>query len=211
LNKVRKIRIRIVLLTIVIILISIIIGCQTLDFKVILPDMKSEVEKVSQGKWSDDINLFQKGNTCGAHALMAFQFSLLGVKEDPYIIYGKIKEKLGNGYIYPWGLTRYLKTKGIKSKVNYLGFLTNSKRTIWLKNKINKNNPVIVIIGNSKYLHYISLLGYDENLFSVYDSLVKGDLNGIKAGNIDLIYADLLKKMNEASWNGIRLNLAISK
>jgi hypothetical protein len=189
---------------------TVIMGCKTLDLRFILHNKEIEVSSTKQLKWSNEINLLQKGNTCGAHSVMAIQYIINGTKENPYSIYDKIDEKLGNGYLYPWGLTRYLKSKGIKYKVNYLGFLNKRNRVDFLKRKISGNNPVIVVVGNEKYLHYVSVVGYDSISFFVYDSLVKDDMNGLYVGNVNIGYEELITKMKDAEWKGIKLNIAIS-
>jgi hypothetical protein len=96
------------------------------------------------------------------------------------------------------------------ARVSYLGLLSKKRRIEWLKSRLHRDIPVIVIVGNDKYLHYISLLGYDSTSFFIYDSLIKSDMNGSKSGNINVGYYELIDKMNSARWKSIKLNIAIS-
>ncbi|MBU0533718.1 MAG: hypothetical protein KJ887_02820 [Candidatus Omnitrophica bacterium] len=198
---------------ILLILISMVllVLIRVFDIEIVFSPGLTKNKSLYELKWNSKLNRIQEGNTCGAHSVMAVLYLEKNEIKDPYKIYEAINEKLGNGYIYPWGLTRYLKNKSIKAKNYYLGLLSNKQKEQWIKNKIINEIPIIIIIGNSKYLHYITVMGFNTNEYFVYDSLVKSDMNGDLPGNITVPALELLNKWNNAVFKGIHLNLSISQ
>ncbi len=200
----------IILIFVSILIVSAAITLSLYNIHIVLKVKKPIISDQITLNWRNDLNQTQTGNTCGAHSVMAVMFSLNGIIENPYTIYDSIGEKLGNGYIYPWGLTQYLKKVNIQSRIYYLGFLSFNNRDKWIKQKINNKQPVIIIVGNRKYLHYITLLGYNDNKYYIYDSLLEGDMNADDPGNITVNSKEVLGRMNSAIFKGIALNMAIS-
>jgi len=158
--------------------------------------------------WDSSLNRKQSGNTCGAHAAMAFLYENGKGINDPYLIYDSFS-KMKNGYVFPWEITKYLKRNNVNTKIRNFWFVNDKVKNEWIKNEVQKNNPVIVIIGNTKYLHYITVLGFENSFYSIYDSEVVKDLNKENPGNIDVSENELIKKMNTAVFSKIKLKMMI--
>jgi len=130
-------------------------------------------------------------------------------KKDPYQIYDGFK-KLNNGYVLPFEMVKYLTNNGITTKIKIFWLFSDNQKKQWIKHEIEKNKPVIIIVGNKNYLHYITVIGYDENTFSVYDSGIPKDNNGNNPGTIDISTNELIDKMNSAVFKGIHIEAMIS-
>ena len=167
-----------------------------------------DLNKQAMLPWSDDRNFVQTGNTCGGHALMAFLYSFRGEKRNPYYLYEKIDEKDKIGYMYFWGLTRYMQRNGIKGKNYYMNLNSRSEKETWIKGRIAQKIPVILLIKNNKALHYITILGYSENEFYIYDSLQRQDQNAEMPGNITEPIPDVFDNWEAARYKGIKINIA---
>ena len=198
------------LLLIIVLVIAIIVFCALFDIRLAVLDSKQKISAIHDLSWNSSYNLKQNGNTCGAHAVMAVIESEKSILIDPYEIYDSIPEKLGRGYVFPWGLTRYLDKQEIYMKSYYLGILPETHRIQWIENRISMNNPVVIIVGTKKYLHYLTILGYSENDFHIYDSDVVGDKNFSSPGNISIPHKEAINRMESACFYGVSLNIAIS-
>ena len=181
------------------------------DLRIEFPSARRSVPPSFSLPWDEGLNLEQRDNTCGAHAAMAVLYAQNREEVDPYAIYGQIPEKLGNGYIYPWGITRFLRGRNIGAKVLYLGLLSDARMERWLRESVSSGRPAIVIIGTRKYLHYVTVLGYDGPTYHLYDSLFATDTNGERPGNITVPAGELLDRWNGARFRGFRLRMAITE
>jgi len=182
-----------------------------LDLRVEAPSARKAAPASFSLSWDDGLNLTQRDNTCGAHAAMAALYVMKGERVDPYEIYRSMPEKLGNGYIYPWGITRFLESRGIKAKASYLGLRSDEGKERWLRETVSSGRPAIVIIGTRKYLHYVTVLGYDGPSYHLYDSLLNTDANGSLPGNLTVTAGELLDRWNSARFKGFRLMMAIAE
>lgn len=194
----------------VIIMFGVLIAAR-LDLRVEAPSARKAAPASFSLSWDDGLNLTQRDNTCGAHAAMAALYVTKGERVDPYEIYRSMPEKLGNGYIYPWGITRFLESRGIKAKASYLGLRSDEGKERWLRETLSSGRPAIVIIGTRKYLHYVTVLGYDGPSYYLYDSLLKADANGSLPGNLTVSFGELLDRWNGARFKGFRLRMAIAE
>lgn len=160
--------------------------------------------------WNPRLNRVQSGNTCGAHSLMAYLFIRRGAIHDPYEIYDGLGSKLANGYVYPWGLTGYLSKEGLPTRIYCFWTLSDARKEEWLRRRITEGKPVILVVGDRRYLHYVTALGFSERGYDLYDSLVESDMNGGGPGNITVPARELLGRWNGAAYKGLRVKLAIS-
>jgi len=116
------------------------------------------------------------------------------------------------GGIFPRTFIKLLGKNGVNAIAKKANNLTDEDRIFLLKNLLNKNRPVILLIGNgygkngkhsslkAKLVgHWISLWGYDENKnrFYVYDSAARNIDNQIPIGNISRSYQEIIR-----DWNG---------
>jgi hypothetical protein len=180
-----------------------------LNIQIQFPLYRSYSKSSHYLSWNSELNLKQSGNTCGAHATMALMYLYGKGKKDPYQIYDGFK-KLNNGYVLPFEMVKYLKNNGITTKIRIFWLFSNNQKKQWIKHEIENNKPVIIIVGNKNYLHYITVIGYDENTFSVYDSGIPKGINGNNPGTIDINTNELIEKMNSAVFKGIHIEAMIS-
>lgn len=167
-------------------------------------------KKQSILNWSDELNLQQSHNACGPYSAMAYAFLSSGIKISPEKINREIGGRHGDGLTYPWGITNYLNQHGNEARSFYLGFLSESEKINWIKNKIIEGRPVIVLIGTSEWGHYITILGYKNDVFFKYDSYFPEDLNGEEIGNASVYMKDVIAGMEGMRFHGISPNLVIS-
>lgn len=109
---------------------------------------------------------FQSDNECDAYA-SANVMRHLGLEAEGSEIYNIITDKLKDGCVYPKGILRLFDKYGFHIK--YCRGNLNS-----LKNEVSKGNPVIVMIrtrADKKWLHYVPVVGYDENNVFIAESL----------------------------------------
>lgn len=84
-------------------------------------------------------------------------------------LYQMIPNKMKNGYVYPKGIVELLGQYNIKSK--YCIGTINS-----LKQEICKGNPVVVLIKynqDKNWLHFVPVVGFDENKIYIAESLTE--------------------------------------
>ncbi len=108
----------------------------------------------------------QKGNSCSGYstAYILRHYDIPAYGED---IYMKMTNKLTTGYVYPKEIKKILKKYGFSVKY-CIGNLNA------LKNEVSKGNPVIVFIKvrrDKKWLHFVPVVGYDEDNLFIAESL----------------------------------------
>ena len=108
----------------------------------------------------------QKKFECSAYSI-AYLMRHYGIQANGEDIYKVISYKMRNGYVYPKGIVRLLKQQGLKATIRIGNIVT-------LKKEVSKGTPVIVFIKvykNKSYLHYVPVIGYDEENFYIAESL----------------------------------------
>jgi len=160
--------------------------------------------------WDNSLNLEQSHNACGPYSTMAYIFLESGVVIEPEKINTEIGGRHGDGLTYPWGITEYLINYGIKAHSYYLGLLNGDQKIQWIKSRIDQGRPVIVAVGNAEWGHYMTILGYKNNIFYKYDSYLSEDLNGENPGNSDAEEQSIVSGIEGLKFHGFSPNLAIS-
>lgn len=108
----------------------------------------------------------QDGYKCSAFA-SAYVLRHWGIEANGNDLYEIIPNKMKNGYVYPKGIQNLLHQYGLR--VKYC-----SGNLSALKNEVSKGNPVIVMIRirpDRDWLHYVPVVGYDEENIFVAESL----------------------------------------
>lgn len=157
-----------------------------------------------------DKNLQQRQglNQCGPYSVMAVINALKQESMSPDLIDSSMKWRLQNRMTLPIGLTGFLKENNIKTKHKLLLFQSDSKRLDYLRWKLSKGRPLILLNQTPQGIqHYYTLLGYGGGDFYIYDSLlelvdnsvsrVTVDKNGDLPGNRTLTSMELLEE-----WGG---------
>lgn len=110
----------------------------------------------------------QAGNSCSGYSI-AYILRHYDILADGDEIYKKFPNKMDNGYVYPKEVKRMLEKYGFSVKY-CIGNLNA------LRNEVSKGNPVIVFIKvrkDKKWLHYVPVVGYDENNIFMAESLAE--------------------------------------
>lgn len=108
----------------------------------------------------------QSGYKCSAFS-SAYVLRHWDITADGNELYEIMPNKMKDGYVYPKGIQNLLPKYGFKVK-----YCTGNINA--LKNEVSKGNPVIVMIKihpNKNWLHYVPVVGYDENNIFIAESL----------------------------------------
>lgn len=108
----------------------------------------------------------QKDFECSAYA-SAYLLRHFGKEASGEAIYKVMPNKMKDGCVYPKGILNFMRTQGFEFKY-YRGNIET------LKEEVSKGVPVIVFIKvfkNKKWLHYVPVIGYDEENIYIAESL----------------------------------------
>lgn len=108
----------------------------------------------------------QNNYECAAFS-SAYVLRHFGIEADGNELYKKFSHKLPNGIISPKGITTFFKERGYKAS-----FCKGNINT--LKKQISRGIPVIAFIKvfpDKRYLHFVPIVGYDEEYLYLADSL----------------------------------------
>ncbi|WP_225230108.1 cysteine peptidase family C39 domain-containing protein [Ureibacillus galli] len=109
---------------------------------------------------------FQNNTECAAFST-AYLLRHFGIDDSGEALYPHFPSKTKSGTVYPKGIRTVLRKKGFKT--NYYKGNINT-----LKYEVSKGAPVIVFIKVQKdrnYLHFVPVVGYDEEYFYLSESL----------------------------------------
>ena len=126
--------------------------------------MKSKKKEVIITK-ANRIDL-QNGYQCSAFS-SAYILRHWGIEEHGDNLYEVIPNKMRDGCVYPRGILNILSQYCFKIKYCAGNIAT-------LKNEVSKGNPVIVMIRvqtDKNWLHYVPVVGYDEQYIFIAESL----------------------------------------
>ncbi|MCI9080105.1 MAG: peptidase [Lachnospiraceae bacterium] len=110
----------------------------------------------------------QAGNTCSGYAI-AYILRHYGISVKGDEIYAKLPNKMNNGCVYPKEVKRMLEKYGF-----YVKYCVGNLHA--LRNEVSKGTPVIVLIKTRKdknWLHYVPVVGYDENNIFIAESFAE--------------------------------------
>jgi len=120
---------------------------------------------------SNEIYYRQTLNNCAPYAAMGVINVLTKEIKDPEMLVKETKWRIMRNLTFPQGLINLLHKYNIRMKEYSLKLYSDNKKIIWLKNQIDKENPVILLVKVKNIQHYFTVIGYDENGFMLYDSL----------------------------------------
>ena len=109
---------------------------------------------------------FQNNTECAAFST-AYLLRHFGIEAEGGALYKHFPSKTGIGTVYPKGILKVLRKNGFIT--NYYKGNINT-----LKCEVSKGNPVIVFIKVQKdrnYLHFVPVVGYDEQHVYLSESL----------------------------------------
>lgn len=118
-------------------------------------------------------NLFyrQTVNNCGPYSVMAVINILHTEERDPELLSEKMGWRMYKNLTFPQGVVNLLRDNGIKTKEVVLKSKSDRDKVRWIKQTVSEEKPIIVLIKVHHVLHYVTILGYDEKGFMLYDSM----------------------------------------
>lgn len=141
----------------------------------------------------------QKGNQCSGYAA-AYLLRHYDIPANGTEIYQKMPYKASDGCVPPKGIKKVLESYGFR--VKYCAGNLNA-----LKREVCKGNPVIVFIKarkDKRWLHFVPVVGYDEeNLFLAESAAENVNCSG-KAYNRKISNDDFM-----ALWNTAMLKMPL--
>lgn len=141
----------------------------------------------------------QKGNKCSGYAA-AYLLRHYDIPASGTEIYQKMPYKASDGCVPPKGIKKVLESYGFC--VKYCAGNLNA-----LKREVCKGNPVIVFIKvrkDKRWLHFVPVVGYDENNLFLADSAAENVNCSEKAYNRKISNDDFM-----ALWNTAMLKMPL--
>ena len=138
---------------------SFLMGALHFHFSIICREKEFVITKANR------IDL-QNGYQCSAFS-SAYILRHWGIEEHGDNLYEVIPNKMRDGCVYPRGILNILSQYCFKIKYCAGNIAT-------LKNEVSKGNPVIVMIRvqtDKNWLHYVPVVGYDEQYVFIAESL----------------------------------------
>lgn len=108
----------------------------------------------------------QTGYQCSAFS-SAYVLRHWGMEANGAHLYERMPCKMKDGYVYPKGIQKLLRQYGLRVKYR-------AGNLAALKNAVSTGNPVIVLIRvrpDKGWLHFVPVVGYDEQGIFVVESL----------------------------------------
>ena len=119
-----------------------------------------------------DPSLFipQTFNNCGPYAATAAINILYGELNNPETLAKETKYRIIKNLTLPQGVVKLLHDHNVKTKQYILKHKNMEEKVIFLKNQIDMGHPVILLLKIGEVLHYVTVLGYNEKGFMIFDS-----------------------------------------
>lgn len=160
-------------------------------------------------------NYRQSINACGPYSAAAVIRLAKGQNVSSEAIAEATSWRI-RGYTLPFGVASVLRDAGLEVS-QYRVRLTDAEKVAWLKVRLSQGSPVILLVRKDGLLHYVTLVGYNETSFEVYDSLLSRaehglttDENGEAPGNSTWSNEELLIRWNAGELFGLYQNYAIA-
>lgn len=131
---------------------------------------------------------YQQGSECSGYST-AFVFRHLGIEMDGMTAYRQIPIKLWRGSVPGIGIILFC----LKHKVRARLRIGNVEA---LKDSVSRGTPVVVLtrtVVGSKWLHYITVVGFDEDYIYVADSMKENTNTGNMSYNRKIPISDFKK------------------
>ena len=122
---------------------------------------------------SDEIFFFQSLGNCAPYSVMGVINILRGEKVNPEALARETGWRMKGNLTFPQGLINLLRRYYVNISEYSLRSYTENEKIIWLKNKVDNGHPVILLVKVEAMQHYLTVIGYDEKGFMIYDSAQK--------------------------------------
>ena len=118
----------------------------------------------------EELFLIQSSGNCAPYSAMAAIHILRGDTINPEGLARETGWRIDNNETFPQGLIDLLNSYNINTREYILWALNDLDKIQWLKMQIDSGFPVILLIKLEGVQHYITVIGYDELGFMIYDS-----------------------------------------
>lgn len=165
---------------------------------------------ISKADRSSADNLMQWKDMCGVYAYNAVAKIIWSEIIDPSVWFKQLsKLTLWNG-ILPFTLEDFIHKQWLVVKVPNFQTFSKVERLQMLKQELSSGN-IIILSVKANWPHYITLLGYNEDEFYIYDSFYNRDPskkftdddNGMLPGNRSISNDTLLERWSQWWMYGI--------
>lgn len=141
---------------------------RVLPSKINIQDVESKVYTLEMNK---DLFYRQTINNCGPYSVMCVANIIKNEILDPEVLAKETKWRIQKNLTFPQGVVDLLHKYDISTKEFILKNKTDEEKILWLKNNIQNGTPVILLIKVHHVLHYVTVIGYNEDGFMLYDSM----------------------------------------
>ena len=159
-------------------------------------------------------NFRQSKNACGPYSAAAVIRQLTNNDASSETISHETPWRY-HGYTLPSGVANVIRKNGLSAD-EFISAGSDEDKILWLHSQIAQQKPVIILGRKNGRLHYVTLLGYQQDRFNVYDSLEeKGatemtiDKNDSLPGNINWTDDELLAFWSQGGLLGLYRYYAI--
>jgi len=119
---------------------------------------------------SENVFFRQTYNNCAPYSVMAVMNILRDEFPDPEKLALETPWRIQRNLTFPQGVISQLIQNQITVKEYTLWLYNNERKVSWLQNQIDLGKPVILLIEIHHIKHYVTVLGYDQDGFMLYDS-----------------------------------------
>lgn len=164
--------------------------------------------------YKTDWNFRQSKNACGPYSAAAAIRQLTNEDVSSEAISHETPWRY-RGYTLPSGVASVIRKNGLSAD-EFISTGSNEDKVLWLRSQIAQQKPVIILGRKNGLLHYVTLLGYQQDRFHVYDSLEEKsaaettvDKNDSLPGNINWTDDELLTFWSKGGLLGLYRYYAI--
>ncbi len=156
----------------------------------VLLSFKENEVKAHTLNMSDSIYYRQTYNNCSAYSSMAALNITRGEVADPEILASQMKFRIMKNLTLPYGVTHILKEHGVKVREYVLYAYKDERKAAFLRDKIMHGYPVILLVDSHGVQHYVTVVGYDEEGFMLYDSMQEASSEAASESSLRITVRD---------------------
>lgn len=90
---------------------------------------------------------------------------------DPEELSKEMKWRIYKNLTFPQGVVDLLHKYNIKTQEAVLKNKSSEEKISWLKSNIENGTPIVLLIKIHHILHYVTVVGYNNEGFMLYDSM----------------------------------------
>jgi hypothetical protein len=202
--------------------IFIIVIVVTISFLRIIPSIGIKIDEnnlqMNYLNISNKIFYRQTLNNCAPYAVMGVINIVTGETKNPETLAKETNWRIIKNLTFPQGVIDLLHKYKIRTREYSLKLYADNEKVMWLKNQIDNGTPIILLVKVKNIQHYLTIIGYDENGFMLYDSLQEKENNDSRktiidkkeyAGNRYYGYTEIIELWNNGGYKMFFGNWAV--